>query len=1268
MAERMDREGSGSGPSGPSVPGGSAGGLRAVESRLGAVRSRARWMLILGAGAVLGSALIASVLSLGVVDYLLRLPAWLRAAIWVIGVVALGVAAWRRMSPALRFRPSLTDIALRLERSEEGQRAGLGGVLASGLELARDQAQGATAWMADHVVSEAGSKFAAVRATSLIKPARTVQSLLALGACALGCLAVAALVGERLSEIGAERVLAPWSGVQWPKRTELADATADAAHPLNRALPLRAALKRTESAVGQTKVWANYRIVGEKASPRRVQLTGQSRRSMLDLADGSKAEGELYERLIEPASLGLALNPSGAPPGPPAELEYWLQTQDDQTEPRRIKLVQPPSIVSAAARITPPPYAVAPGGGGAKGVFASGALDLGPGNDQRAVIGPVLAGSHIELTIRLNKPVPTPPARHDEESAAARRVWLASALPGADFGDDFALGFQGAQWTLGWIAASSARLAVVPVDEFGLRSPEEAAYSIDVVPDRAPTAAVIEPREDESVLATAVIPVTGEGRDDVGIASVSLSRQLARASKGSIGAAPEPVEPPVTIASRDLVSAPEPGGVVTQAAVSLNLELSTLDLKPGEELLLAAVVSDNYEISGERHEPVRSTPRRLRIIREDELIDQLRAELGAVRKVAMRLDEDQSDLQKPVARGAVSTDDRHRQSGLSQRIAQQSESVKRLSDRAERNQVKDDAIKGLLSDVDSVLKDAAAASERASAQLDQAAQQSPDPDRAELSKEQQDAASKEQEAVRDNLGRLAEMLDKGEDSWLVSRTLQRLAQQQRDLKAQTERAGEQTMGKKAQDLTPQERSQLAELAERQQRLAEEARQAMNQLEQRAQQLKDADASQSQAMKQAAQRGREKQVDQKMENAAKDTQQNQTSQASAEQQEAADTLQQMLQDMQEAQKNRDANLRRVLADVLKSLDQLIRDQETQIAALAGAAPTAAYAGLDAPMIQLNQNTVAVADQARSDKQTAHVAETISRAGTNQESAIKSLRASPVGAEDAEQGEKESLRLLTLAKAEAQKLRDEASKRDTQKKRQELRQAYREALEEQAALRADTEPFVGKNIDRKDRIKVRGIGEKQELLRQKLAEVKAKTEELAEAGVFDYAHQRLELAMSTAGKKLRAGQPDKAVSRSQDSSVRILRSLVEALDEQLKRDDEFREANGASGGGGGGGPGAGKPPALPPLAELRLLRAMQAEAAETTRAIDEAKEPAGEELAGLGDLQNNLAKKATELLKKVDKPEAPGLAPGEAPKEQAKPGEGGKPEGPEGGNGG
>jgi hypothetical protein len=349
----------------------------------------------------------------------------------------------------------------------------------------------------------------------------------------------------------------------------------------------------------------------------------------------------------------------------------------------------------------------------------------------------------------------------------------------------------------------------------------------------------------------------------------------------------------------------------------------------------------------------------------------------------------------------------------------------------------------------------------------------------------------------------------------------------------------------------------------------------------------------------------------------------------------DALEQMVQDMNDAAKNRDQTLRRNLSDILQSLDRLIATQDAQVAALTAAVEASTFTGLDAAMIELNKNTLDVAERARGDRQTARLAEMIDRAGTNQAQAVSYLRATPVAAEGADKSERESLRLLKLARAEAKKLHDEAAQRDQDRKRRDLRQAYRERLEAQVALKGETDPYIGKAVERRDRMKLRGLGERQDAIRASLDELRTKTKELEDAGVFDLAHTRLSLATTTASKRLSAGQADHPVQRAQESAVSTLKALVQALDDSAKQNDEFSDDSG--GGGGGGCGGNQQQPLIPPLAELRLLRAMQQEAADLTRFVDESKEPsAADELASVGTLQHSLSERAQELMKKVQNP--------------------------------
>src|SRR5690606_31635188 len=104
----------------------------------------------------------------------------------------------------------------------------------------------------------------------------------------------------------------------------------------------------------------------------------------------------------------------------------------------------------------------------------------------------------------------------------------------------------------------------------------------------------------------------------------------------------------------------------------------------------------------------------------------------------------------------------------------------------------------------------------------------------------------------------------------------------------------------------------------------------------------------------------------------------------------------------------------------------------------------------------------------------------------------------------------------ARAEAERLDEQAGDREAARKRGELRQAYRELLERQAAIADETLPLVGAEIDRRARAQVRALGQRQEGLGETLAEIRRSTAELADAAVFDLAHRRLDAASADAAE--------------------------------------------------------------------------------------------------------------------------------------------------------
>jgi hypothetical protein len=523
--------------------------------------------------------------------------------------------------------------------------------------------------------------------------------------------------------------------------------------------------------------------------------------------------------------------------------------------------------------------------------------------------------------------------------------------------------------------------------------------------------------------------------------------------------------------------------------------------------------------------------------------------------------------------------------------------------------------------------------------------------------EQADKARAAQSDVREAMSQIASILDQGKDGWATRREVEKMLEDQRRLSAETSDLARETGGKKASELTPEQRAATERLAQAQQELAQRARAATDALQDRSKKLESTDPAQSDAMKAAAEESAREQLSDTMQQASKSAGENQTATANDFQKKAEQTLERMLQELDKGAKRRDESLRRQLADLVQQIDDLIVRQNEELVMLADTSKLAQGETLDARQIRLNQDTIAVTDSARAVKDGgAPIADALEAASNRQENAVKSLRLTPADEPGADRSQREALSHLTDARDLAQKLRDQAAKREEDRKRDELKKAYDAALQEQIAIRADTSGFVGKELSRRDRAAVRSLGEKQEQLRVTLKELQTKTKELSDEGVFRFSHERIDSLMSRSERALKDGVATAGVDSWQASSANVLRSLVEALS-QSPDEKDFREAQG--GNSGGGGQNGGPRPIIPPIAELKLLRAMQQDTALRTRALAEAQKPDEAELDEVGSVQRDLAKQGTALIKKLSQqqtPEVPDAAqpgPQPAPQPELKP---------------
>ena len=1100
--------------------------MQDITRQLENVRRSARRMLFAQRFLQWFAALLAVVLVLGLIDFGLRLPGWVRLLLGLSVVIVAVVWLSTRLARAARFWPPLSELALRIERMYPH----LAGVFASAVDFTeherayRDPAR--TAVLAEASVDAAARQLRGVKLRRLIDPTRTAR-------CVAVFVLVLVLIGATVglapqhSALAASRWLLPLGSAQWPKRTDVQALTAQDVWPADTPLRMTAAVNK-----GYTpgmRVVARYRVIDADGVAGRWQEL-----LMTEQADG---QGR-FERLVEtPPAVARAI---AADPLRSVRVEYYFEAGDDVSATSSLPLVARPEVRRVDLAIEPPEYAA--------GLVSAQSLPLHEQNTA-VVTAAALSGSTLELGVMLNKPVA------DAAQAAIAPGWSGAELV-RDAPDRFTL-----RTTLAETIQTPLRL----VDEHGLENLSERLYRVEAIEDRPPTASLLEPAADEPVLPTALIPIAALAQDDVGIARLTIEAEVPAPPDAS---ASDQTTTTITLAER----------VDRRASVDAEtaFDLQPLALRPGQVVTLFATATDVYELNGVMHDPVRSPPRRLRIIDEATLIGQIRTELAALRQQAVRLEQTQRQvMDQPEVTAAP------QQSRLTERIAAQSSLVESLQRRAATNRLDAPALDEVMTEAAELLDGAREASneaERVMQELDDAA-----------------ATESAQERAAQALRDLTTLLDQGQAAQALQMALRQLQAQQAALEQETRELLPQTIGRDAEQLTEEQREALTDLAERQRQLSEQAEEMVRQMRTASEALSrqgetDREQAAAAALSEAASIAQRQGLQQQMDRAAAAAEDNRLSQAGDEQNQSLDTIDQMLRQMREQDQLRQAMLRRRLAQLQQALQRLIERQSNEIARLDTAE---ALGPLEPAQAALRRGTMAAQDQAEGAPETASVGPMIANAVTSQGEAIVAMRAEDkppaVDAEDT------ALEALEEALAMLEEIKRQAEQDQTDQQREELREAYEALAERQEGLAGQTAEMVEAGpVTRKQRAELLGLSQDQQQLGD---EASALRDQVDQTLVFKRLHRRLGVLSNRAANGLRRGVADEEVLRGQRQVALLLRTMAAALEED-RQDSEFVEGQAGGGGGGGGG----EPQLIPPVAELKLLRGVQEGLYEATRGLE------------------------------------------------------------------
>ncbi len=1176
-----------------------------VSRKLTQLRRTARAMLLAQRISQWVAVVLAVVMALALVDFLLRLPGWGRLIIGAsLAVVAIGWLVGQFIE-ALGFRPGLSTLALRAERIFPQ----LSGMLATGVEFASARSGNASGGAVsgdsprmrqfiEVSLHDAETRLSGVPLHRLIDPKRTLR--MATGA-VVAVTVLVSLVAAFPAEasIATQRWLTPLGDTQWPRWTEVNSDVHVTVWPTDEPLPMRATVDKGYRPNMRTSV--NYRLVHGAHLGRWHNALMNDQAANTDSAPGTDARQGRFERMIDlPAMIETAQLASADG----AIVEFYFEAGDDATEPQQLKLIARPAVRSATLHITPPDYAA--------DLIEPQRIALDQQSGQRATAA-ALIGSTVRLELGLNKPIPV------------SDVTVSTLAPGLGADATVAFDAQNAQRADSDVIIFAFRLnetvetPVMLVDEHGLTNVSERLYRIEAIEDKPPAVTIVAPPADEAVLPTAVIDLRAMAQDDVGVQRVALHADLPPQDAAAGANANDADGKPRT--RKDLA---EVTGRDARLTVADELDLALLTLRKGDVVELHAGAHDVYELDGERHEVMQATPRLLRIIDAATLEAQIRGELAGVRQQVVRLQMQQADLAQTEGDQAFIG-----QQQVQRRLGDQTAQMQRLQQRMQRNRFQEQGLETLLNDAQGLLNEAQQESREAIDQMQQAAREA-EADRQAQAEQHQVQARQRQENVAQKLEDLVNLLDQGRDAQALQARLRDILQQQQNLAGDTRQMLPRTLGQTLEQLSEEDRAALNDQAQRERELAAQAEQLIRQMhataEAIAQQGDNIDAqATAQSLREAAAIAQRQGLNERMEQAAQNTQQNRLSQAGNEQNEAIDVMEQMLNEMNNRERRRQEMLRRQLAKLADAIEKLIAQQKVQIERLDKARE---LTGLDEPLAALRRNTMSVEQSARDVRETVAVADVLVQAAEAQGQGILALRSQD--REPAVQAEALALEKLEQALKLTRELQQQQAQEQMAQQRDELRKAYERLAKEEEALRQRTAEFVAlENLNRRQRAQLNELAAEQARIRE---EVNAIREKVSETLLFEHLHARIDDRSGAVADAIRDAKLSDRIVIDQDYITNALLTMAKAL-EEAQDEDDFAGQQGDQGGGGGGG--GGTPPLVPPVAELKALRGMQEHVYERTRRVagDGDKPVSNETLMELATEQRELPGLAERLIQKL-----------------------------------
>jgi len=1247
---------------------------RHLESRIAALRSRVRRLLALhGLGRVVGFIVPLVVLAC-LADWLAHFDAGVRLTL-LLGLA--GFTAWlvyRYVVVPLVVRFADLDIALRIEERWPGLNDRLASTVQF-LKLAADDERFGSRELREATVAQTLAETQSIDFREVVEP-RPARRALALAAVAL-TVALAFIVAEpALSRTAARRLFLPFGADRWPQLTHIALLDKETTRKIARGEPFTLAVAVAEGDRVPPSAKATYRFDDGETVTEALRAV----------------EGGVFRGRIEAVERSFS---------------FSVVAGDDRTSVRNVpvKVVPPPAIKDLTVRLVPPEYTrLEP-------------QTLAPGKTQVKAV----EGTRVELEASANKPIDTASLRLGEKAAP-----LAVALDAGRTRLKAAFTLKGANPF--WFEL---------LDTEGFRNREAVRYDARAVPDEAPRVVLDEPTNDRDIPAQAVVPVTFTVDDDFGIQSARIVFKTASGNSEPTqevvlplwdsGDSPDgkPVRRQTVRHQWDIAPLKlPPGSVITFHADARDFDtIKGPNLGKSRELRLRIVT--DQEIATQLDDARRA-------IREDaEAILQMQNQAKTPVDEAVRTLSKTETLPKSahdnlknaeMIQRQVSNRITNKADGLQEKIdrllddlknfklpnpdaQKQMQEMRAAVTRIRENNL-DPAEQGLTRSTKSLGEALGEKGERGAAKAEEASQEErpngtkPDAkaapesakgksanakaggaakeDSAKTSKgaegQAKEAASKHQQAPRDDQGRAGKSpLDAAKEALAEAQTNQKeiadelkkmldglsefenirgavkdaqnlLKEHEQVMKQTSEAATKpELMGKTPDQLTPEQKADLSNLAARQANVSKGARDLQEKLSQMAKRTADSDPMASAALKEAAEELAKRGTSGKAGEAADQLEKNQMGAARGNQEQTREDLKDLVDAIQNRRERELARLVRELKEAEADLAKL-RQRQTQNLEKTRAAkknPDAKQRANELKRLAKEQAEI----QKELDRQLKRLAK------LNAEAAAKagSRAAGKMGQaqQDLDQGQgdqadkdqEDALADLEEAEDKVNQARREAEEQLAMEQLSKMGDRLRSMAERQEKVVTDTVAYDQLRVQREGKLTIaqrtgiRNLSGVQEALKDENSEL---IERLEGAPVFALTLKRASEGMETAAQRLQSLKTDETTQRAARSAAARFKQLIDAL-----KPDPPKNAAGQQQGGGGGGGGAGGGDGIPPAAQLKMLKALQQEINERTEFFDElkrrGKDLSNEQAAELDKLQNEQGALA-DLVRDLTKPKS------------------------------